>query len=160
MKHRRQFPRATPYTDRHGRRRWRYRVKGFSAELGTDYGSDDFAMRYEAAVKRQKVRGLAGSDRSPPGSLNALIVSWKRSPAFLNLSESTQRVYSRILDGLREKHGTKPIASLQRRHLLMMRDAKSETPHAANRQLQLMKQLLDHAVDLEWRADNPAATVK
>ena len=52
MKRRRQFPGATPYTDRHGRRRWRYRAKGFSAELGTDYGSDDFVARYEAAQAR------------------------------------------------------------------------------------------------------------
>ena len=53
MKRKRQFPGATAYTDRFGIRRWRYRAPGIagrSFSLGTDYGSDEFTRRYEAAV--------------------------------------------------------------------------------------------------------------
>jgi len=59
-KSRRQFPGATPYKDRHGVRRWRYRRNGFSAELGTEYGSAEFVARYEAAQHLQKDAGRIG----------------------------------------------------------------------------------------------------
>ena len=50
MKRRREFPGATYFRDRHGKMRWRYREKGFIAQLGTDYGSPEFVKRYEAAL--------------------------------------------------------------------------------------------------------------
>jgi hypothetical protein len=65
-KHHRQFPGATAYFDRHGARRWRYRAKGFAVELGRDYGSDEFVARYEAALKRQRLKGQVGKDPDPP----------------------------------------------------------------------------------------------
>lgn len=52
------YSNAKPYRDRHGKRRWRYRVKGFTAELGTNYGSEEFEtgiMRPKTAAK-SKVR--------------------------------------------------------------------------------------------------------
>ena len=53
---RKKFPGATPYFDRHGKRWWRYRKGGRLVELGTEYGSDDFVERYEAAVKSINLR--------------------------------------------------------------------------------------------------------
>lgn len=54
MKKQDRFPLAKPYTDRHGKRRWRYRHKGFTAELGTEWGSPEFVRRYVEAENRQK----------------------------------------------------------------------------------------------------------
>ena len=42
MKHHKEFHGATSFRDRHGVRRWRYLEKGFTAQLGKDYGSADF----------------------------------------------------------------------------------------------------------------------
>lgn len=57
MKNKRKYPGTSHYFDRHGVRRWRFRAKGFSAELGTDYGSDEFEQRYQAALDREKTKG-------------------------------------------------------------------------------------------------------
>ena len=100
-KSKRQFPGASPYFDRHGKRRWRFRKGGFSAELGSDYGSEDFIRRYEAAVEGQRTRGLVGASRTVPGSLSALVASYYRSPAYLALSESTRATYRSVTEPLR-----------------------------------------------------------
>ena len=160
MKHKKQYPGATPYTDRHGQRRWRFRKGGFSAELGREYGSEEFIRRYEAAVSGHKTRGLIAAERTIPGSVNALVISWYRSPEFLDLSESTKRNYRGIVEKFRVKHGNKPIAQMERRHVQAMLAEKSETPGAANNLRKRLIQLLDHAIALDWRVDNPARATK
>ncbi|QFT94339.1 Tyrosine recombinase XerC [Roseovarius sp. THAF9] len=160
MKHRRQYPGASPYTDRHGRRRWRFRKGAFSAELGTDYGSEVFQRRYEAAVEGHRTRGLVGVERTRPGSVSALIASYYRSPEFLGLSDGTKRNYRSIIERFREKHGDKPVKLMKRRHVQNILAEKAETPAAANNLRKRLMTLLDHAVSLEWRDDNPVSTTK
>ncbi len=159
-KHRRQFPGATPYFDRHGVRRWRYRIKGFSAELGRDYGSPEFIVRYEAAQKHQRLEGQIGKNRTRPGSINALAVSFYGSPNFRNLAPTTRRGYARVIDKFRTAHGEKRVAHLERRHILSLMAAKSDTPAAANEFLRIIRLLLNHAVEFEMRDTNPASGVK
>ena len=55
MKRKDPFPNCKPIFDRHGKRRWRYRSKGFSAYIGGAYGSEQFRSEYEAAVQGAKV---------------------------------------------------------------------------------------------------------
>jgi hypothetical protein len=68
---RREFPGASDYYDRHGRRRWRFRAGAFSAELGLEYGSPDFVRRYEAALRREK----GGAGVLKLGSITWLVAS-------------------------------------------------------------------------------------
>ncbi|WP_299821328.1 tyrosine-type recombinase/integrase [uncultured Jannaschia sp.] len=160
MKRRRQFPGATPYTDRHGTRRWRFRKGGFSAELGKDYGSDDFAARYEAAMQGEKTRGLIGAERTVPLSFDALVASYYQSKEWLGLGDTTRRSYRGVIEAMRVEHGRKRIAGLKRRHVKALMAEKAETPAAANNRLKRLRQLLDHALDLEWIETNPARGVK
>lgn len=155
-----QWPHARPYADRHGKRRWRYRVKGFTAELGTEFASDDFIRRYEAAEGRSKAGPKIGASRTAPGSFDALAVSWYRSPAFLDKAKTTQTVYRNIIEELRQKHGPKRVAHIERRHVLALIAEKAGTPAAANRRLSLLRMLLDHAIDTGMRTGNPARDVK
>lgn len=71
MRRRKQFPGATAYFDRHGKRRWRFRKGGFSAELGRDYGTDEFVRRYEDAVNGHTTQGWSG--RTEPDSVSQLV---------------------------------------------------------------------------------------
>jgi len=160
VKRRVQFPGATAYKDRHGKRRWRFRKGRFSTELGKEYGSDEFVERYEAAVQGHKTRGLIGADRTVSGSLSGLIASYYRSPAFLGLADSTKSTYRGIIEPLREKHGTKRVTHLERRHVIGLLAEKADTPNAANNLRKRLRQLLDHAVDLGWIRHNPAKTVR
>ncbi|OWJ78545.1 tyrosine-type recombinase/integrase [Haematobacter genomosp. 1] len=163
MKKKPEFPGAKPYNDRHGKRRWRFRAKGgFQRELGTSYGCPDFISRYEAAVKEHETgkKGGVAADRTIPGSLNDLIASWYRSPDFRNLADVTKRLYRGQVEPLRVKHGNKPSALMERRHIMKILAEKVDTPVAANHLRKRLIQLLDHAVALEWRKDNPARLVK
>jgi integrase len=157
-----QFPEAKSYRDRHGRTRWRYRNKGFSRELGTDFGSDEFKRRYaeaEAECRGRRKAG-AGADRTIPGSLSDLVASYYKSPEWRGIGESTKRTYRGPIEKLRAKHGDKPISGLERRHVMAILAEKAETPAAANNLRKRFAQLLDHAIALDWIKTNPARLVK
>ncbi len=162
MKQKRQFPGASPYTDRHGQRRWRYRKGGFSRELGTSYGSIDFVQRYEAAMlehRTGKTNGV-GATKSIPGSVNDLVASWYQSPEWGGLADLTKKTYRGLVEPFRQKHGDKPVNRLERRHVMGFLAEKSETPSAANNLRKRLGQLLDHAIALDWIKANPARLTK
>jgi len=162
VKRKRQFPQATPYTDRHGRRRWRYRKGAFSRELGTAYGSEEFRQRYEEAEgEYQTGRKLgAGADRAQPGSVDALVASWYKSPDYRGLAESTRRAYRSVIEPFRVQHATKPISRFERRHAMEALAAKADTPAAANNLRKRLIQIFDHAVALDWIKANPVKLTK
>lgn len=162
MKSKRQFPRATPYTDRHGRRRWRYRKGAFSRELGTAYGTEEFRQRYEQAeCEYQNGKKLgAGTDRTLPGSVDALIGAWYKSPAFRDLSDSTKKAYRSVVEPFRVQHATKPASRFERRHAMEALAIKADTPGAANNLRKRLIQIFDHAVALEWIKANPVKLTK
>lgn len=156
------FPYAKSYTDRHGRKRWRYRHKGFSRELGTDFGSDEFKRRYagaEAEFLGRRKAG-AGADRTIPGSLSDLVASYYKSPEWRGIGESTKRTYRGPIEKLRAKHGDKPISGLGRKHVMAILAEKADTPAAANNLRKRLAQLLDHAIALEWITVNHARQIK
>jgi len=156
------FPEAKPYRDRHGRTRWRYRRKGFSRDLGTDFGSDEFKRRYAEAEAESlgRRKAGAGADRVIPGSLSDLVASYYKSPEWRSISESTKRTYRGPIEKLRKKHGDKPIAQLERKHVMAILAEKADTPAAANNLRKRLAQLLDHAIALDWIKNNPARLVK
>ncbi|WP_147235275.1 hypothetical protein [Ruegeria sp. A3M17] len=160
MKRRKQFSGATAFFDRHRNRRWRFRKRGFSAELGTEYGSEDFVRRNEAAVQGYKSRGKIGADRTKPYSVSQLVAFWYRSTQFLDLRLSTQKVYRGIVEKFREAHSDKPVKLMQRRHVQAILAEKAETPAAANNLRKRLIQLMDFAISLDWHSDNPARATK
>ena len=162
MKQKRQFPGASPYLDRHGHRRWRYRQGGFSRELGREYGSTDFIARYEAALHEHRTGKKlgAGIDRSIAGSVNDLIAAWYQSAEWSGLAALTKKTYRAVIEPFREEHGDKPVNQLQRKHVVKLLANKAKTPAAANNLRKRLGQLLDHAIALEWITANPVRLVK
>ncbi len=163
MKQKRSFPGASPYTDRHGVRRFRYRKgAGFSRELGTDYGSEDFTRRYEEALQEYLTgkKAGAGAAKTVPGSVNDLVAAWYLSPEWKAVADLTKKTYRGVIEPFRVKHGGKPVNRLERRHVMGFLAEKSETPSAANNLRKRLAQLLDHAIALEWIKANPARLTK
>ena len=156
------FPKAKSYRDRHGRTRWRFRSKGFARDLGTDYGTDEFKRRYVEAEAEcmGRHRAGAGADRTIPGSLSDLVASYYKSPEWRGLADLTKRTYRGPIEGLRAKHGDKPVAALERKHVMAILAEKADTPAAANNLRKRLSQLLDHAIALDWIKSNPARLVK
>jgi integrase len=94
-----------------------------------------------------------------PGTINALALSYFNSGDFRKLAPSSQSAYRGIIDRLCKQDGDKPVAGLQRRHIVIMRDRRSDQPEAANSLLTILRILMKHAVDTGLRQDNPARDV-
>lgn len=169
-----EFPGVGHYRDRHGKLRWRYRHKGFTVNLGTDYGSPEFLRRYNAAVKGERLsaeEATRGISQAPSGrlpqlengqhSLSELLDRWYKSAQFTRLSDSTRRDYSLVAENLRTEHGDAPIEELGRGVILKLMQQKADRPEAANKLLRILRLILDHAMNVEeWIEANPAREVK
>lgn len=146
------------YVDRHGRARYYLRRAGRKA-IPLPGTPDDpaFLAAYTAA--------LAADDPPPetrraPGSIAALIASYRHSAAFRQLSPRTQYVYGRVLDRVERDHGPKSVRTLEANHVRAIIAKRAATPAAANHVLRTMRALLSHAVEQGIRPDNPAREVK
>jgi hypothetical protein len=73
---------------------------------------------------------------------------------------STKLEYRRVLEALQELHGSKPVYQLKRRHIRRMRDARADTPGAANTIVRMLKIVLNFAVEEEWIESNPASKMR
>jgi integrase len=147
-------------TDRHGKRRVRFRRRGVSTYLtGIPWG-EDFMRAYAAVLEGVQATGNVGVGRTIPGSVNALCVSYYRSPEFRGLKPSTQMVRKNIIEAFRAPHGDKPIDRLERRHIADIIGAKAEKPEAANNLLKVLRVLFDYAIGIDMIKNNPAIGVK
>jgi hypothetical protein len=113
--------------------------------------SPDLAVRPEGAKQLWR--------RIPPGELS-IGPEAEDSSQFKTKSPRTRGEYKRIAEGLQAEHGAKRVAHVERRHVRIIRDAKTETPGAANNVLRMMKILLNFAVDDGLTKLSPAAKMK
>ncbi|MGH6865740.1 MAG: site-specific integrase [Methyloceanibacter sp.] len=152
-----------PDKDRQGRRRWLLRMPGRkAATLGGAYGSPEFMANYQAAIEWAEPTPKRGTGNVRPGSLRALALSYFNSGTFKGHRPETQRSQRGIISALVAKHGDKPWAPIQRKHVQAMVDEKAELPSAARNLLAVMRALGEHAIAIKWRkeGDNPALDVK
>ena len=154
----REFPMVRMYLDRHRRSRYQLRDRGFTFELGTEYGGEEFVRRYEAALRSLNCGGA--KDRTEPRTVGAAVTAYYGSPEYKLLGPTTKRTRRRALERVRAKHGEKRLDRMKRREAKAIRDGKADTPTAANELLYLFRVLMEVAIDLGWRIDNPAAGIK
>jgi integrase len=149
-------------TDRHGKRRVRFRKGGFSTYLAGIPWSEDFMRQYAAAQEgvEKRSENVGAELRTKPGSLNELCAAYYRSPGFLDLKASTKEGCRDIIESFRKLHGDKPVGKLQRQHIEQIIAEKHETPNAANNLLKVLRLLLNHATDIGMVATNPALGIK
>lgn len=76
------------------------------------------------------------------------------------LAESTAEDYRTVIERVSGKHGHKRVAHLERRHVLAIQADLAHTPQQANKTLKRLSQMMDLAIDLGLRADNPVRGVK
>lgn len=148
-------------TDRHGRKRVRFRKGFYSTYLtGVPY-ADDFMQRYHAALEGN-TRQLEEfkEDRIEPGTIDAVIVNFYRSTDFQKLKGTTQRVRKNVLEKFRVQHGKKRVALLTAAHLKAIIGDMADRPGAANNLLKVLRVLLRHAIDMGLIQDNPARNVR
>jgi len=152
-------PHVSMYRDRHGKIRWRFRRRGLAeTQTALPFGSDDWWAWYFAAMQGETAQ--IGSERTSPGTFNALIVAYYQSSDWKLLRSATQKAYRGEIERFRADHGDKRVRDLQASHIAKMMDRKADFPAAANNLLRVLRVLMGFAKSRGWRADNPGEDVK
>jgi integrase len=147
------------FLDRHGKARWYFRRAGFKkAPLPGLPWSPEFMAAYEQALAGQ--RASIGAERTISGTLRALAVSYFASPTFRTARPSTQYTYRNVIDRLCAEHGDKRVALLQRDHVVKLLAARANTPGTANALRRSLRALMQHAVEIGLRSDDPTRDVR
>lgn len=160
---RRRLPKyVSEFSDRHGKKRVRFRRKGqadyyFRSRAWTP----EFMQEYQACLDREAAPAIQpGLSRTKPGTLSALIAAYYASPEFTGLASSTKATYRGIIERFRAKHGDKRVAAIERKHIKAIIGAMHETPAAANNLLDRLKALMTLAIDIGMRKDDPTLRMR
>ena len=146
--------------DRHGLVRVYLRMPGKpKVRLREAPGTDAFELEYRAAVAAAPKPKPVPVGTVAPGSIDALCVAYYRSAAFKRMEERGQNVRRGILDRFRVEHGDKRATMLEPHHLVRIRDARAETPEAANSLLKALRAAYAAGLTLGLVRGNPALAV-
>ncbi len=166
------YPGASAFTDRHGKRRWRFRRKGKTITLPGQPGDAAFDAAYQAALTgreppRAQIRRLPGATVA-----KSIGDAWRRtqqSPAWLALDAATRALYIRYAEEfldtpLSAEHSITwrevPMRDLRRRHLKDIIAAHQATPHKAKHLLTAIRKMIETALDEEWIELDPSYKLK
>ncbi|HTK34703.1 MAG TPA: tyrosine-type recombinase/integrase [Caulobacteraceae bacterium] len=150
------------FKDRHGKQRYYFRRRGFKqVPLRGEVGSAEFMADYQTALSGEVGgRRPIGKDKILPGSVSAAIVGYLTSAEYLGLADATKPKRRRALERFREKYGDMPVRSLQTQHLRQMMAEKADTPTASNYVIQVVRWIVQYAIDQGWRKDDPTIGLK
>jgi integrase len=160
--------------DRHGKRRVRFRQRGFSTYLEGIPWSEDFMGQYAAALEGVKAQTKdIGAARVVAGSVAMLVAAYleplsKTSP-FKTGAPETQRTRRNILENFREGYGHLPLfrtdASgrrtmlLTREHMQRIVNEKTATPFAQRNFLNTLRAMFKWAMAEGRIPDDPTLGV-
>lgn len=165
-----EYPGVSSFTDRHGKKRWRYRGKGRGAKqinLPGDPGEAAFEAAYAAAV--QGIKPVSGVVKKMPGAALPKTfghaareleqtVWWKRyDPATQskNLRLIEEFLESRIVEEVPTTWREAPIPATKRNYLKDFLNRYEEKPAKRKHMLVAIRKLIKIAFDKEWIGDDP-----
>jgi integrase len=144
-----------PYVYRFGRKGYLYFRRTKSAtpvRIVSEFGTPEFWAEY--------ARHVNGAPVAPKGySFKALIHSYRTSDRFTTKAQRTRQDYDKILTYLHDKWGDHDPRRLKRKDVIFARDANKDAVRFANYVVQVLSILMEHAIDIGWRDDNPAKGV-
>jgi integrase len=113
---------------------------------------------YEAAKGSEPIKPEIGASRTVPGTVNAALISYFQSAAFISLADGTRKSRRAILEGFRYDHGDKRLEKMEARHLQLIVNQKS--PAAAKNFKKAFRGFIDHCLALGMIKTDPLAGVK
>ena len=154
------------FIDRHGKARYYFRRPGFKkAPLTGVPWSPGFMQAYETALAGQP--SPIGATKVLPGSMRALAISYYQSVEYLRMKPRSQRVRRNIIEKFCQQTdtngltlGDKRAALIQRDHIVRFMAAKAAKPESANALRKALRALMQHAVVIRVRSDDPTQGVK
>lgn len=155
-----------PVADRHGKTRYRFRRKGWkSAYLPGEPGTAAFHRAYAEIIERGEldVEDVKSPFKPTPRSIDDLFLRFKQTLRWKKKSAITQRNQGRILERFANKvdakgrrYGERPVTTVTVTWLENIFGQMVDTPAAANNLRKALSNLLDGAIRMGWRSDNPA----
>lgn len=120
-----------------------------------DPADPNFALAYSKLSAPETLRPAYRA-----GTLSALIVEYRKTSEFqLIRSEKTRRNKTRYLAMIESQDGHRSVIGCTKPLVRRMRDRFMDKPGKANNWLSTFRGLLTLAVELNWRADNPASGI-
>lgn len=90
-------------------------------------------------------------------TFGGLIASYEKSARFKRLADRTKADYGKVLAFIKDRFRGKNPANLRRVHVVQLQEANEG--RFAQYLVQVMNVLMEHAIDIGWRDDNPAKGV-
>ena len=152
------FPNVECIPKKNGQKFYYYRVRAGNKTIRLRMPNDPRSPEF--AAKWREFSEPAQGRRITPHSFAALIESYKSSAEFQQLRPITKRDYQRRLDWIGSKLGEMDAAHYPRAEVLRMRDNCQDRPREANYRISVISVIMERAINLGWRSDNPAKGVK
>ncbi len=128
---------------RHGRVMWFVRIdKGPRTRLRAEYGTEQFRLEYDAAVRGDAPAKPAGA---PSGTLAWLASQYRETKVWADLSLATRRQRESILRNVLTSAGREPFASITSTTIDKGIDRRKDTPAQARHFLDTMRGLFKWA---------------
>jgi integrase len=153
---------VTPFRDRHGKERFRYRKGAVDRQLRGPYNSTEFREDLKAAQNAEPRQLI----RTPHGTVNDLVARYYAGAGFQKAGPDRQKVARGIIEGFRAEFGNDMVAGFTFEHIEAILLAKSAKrvegkrivggPVAAQNLHKQLKRLFKYAVRLKLIASNPA----
>lgn len=145
------------WLDRDGRAHHYFRRRGYPRVPlpGLPWSAEFMTARQQAMAEAPLP---IGTNRSKPGSVNMAVAAFYGSQRFVALAPRTKQMRRAILERFRAEHGDKPIASMPQKFLVAL--LSTMKPFAARTWLKTLRQLLQYAVELQLRSDDPTQGIK
>lgn len=154
-------PNVTEFRDRHGKWRLRFRQKGKPTYYFVGRpGTEKFREELEACRNAVPDKAARIAERAAPGSIAALVLTYYGLPAFKDLAKSSQYTYRKMLERFVADFGQLKVKTLSRQAIAEIIGDMSATPSAANNLLDRLRVLMQVAMDLGWRNDDPTYKLK
>lgn len=134
------YPYVSSFPDRHGKRRYRFRRKGFDTHyFKAPHGTQAFDQEYAACLSA--IPTPIGAGRIKFGSVSDVIARYYADNAFLDLRPATQVVYRGVLERFRSAFGDDPMQRFDAERIARLMTDMRHKPHAAARLRKLLTQL-------------------
>jgi integrase len=154
-------PNVTEFKDRHGKWHLRFRQKGRPTRyLQHKPGTPEFRAELEACRRAPIDKSARIAERTAPGSIAALVLTYYGLPLFRDLRPSSQYTFRKMLERFVADWGHLKVKTLSRQAIAEIIGDMAETPAAANHLLNRLRVLMRVALDLGWRTDDPTYKLK
>lgn len=137
------------------------RGKGPRIRLPADPASEEFRQAYLAALAGHPMPARRGVTRAAPGSIAALIGSYKLSAEYVGLRRTSKAQYDHRLERLREEHGHRSVTGLTRERIVVgILQPFADRPGSALDTLKKLRILIRHAINTGQLRHDPSLGIK